>query len=345
MTRSTPSTLSYGEFLKRPLQDWHLREFNPRLMKGRLIRMSRENYRRSSFLDDRIERADRFDKHVIFDRTAGAKARSRPKLNFIFHVSFCGSTLLSRCLDMPRQRLVLREPFVLRQIWEVGLLYPQEFDVNRQRKLLKLVLPLLAKPSEPGETVCIKPSNLLTDLAEPMLQTTQGKAICLYVPAESFLLSMADKQAETIRRVVEIAAHWSRDLQLPKPATIFQSAALFWYHQIRRMHAAMSRYPQRTASLDFETFVKAPRRHLRRVCAFFGEDEMAFQLAPLQTNAKAPWKRFTLEDRLAAQRDSRKTHGADISAALVWLEKHTGSDLGASPLGAPLAPLTLSQAN
>lgn len=318
---------TYSDCLRSPTQQWHLTELNPRAMRGVQVRMDRKSYHETTFLDHRIVRPDDQKRHLLFDKKRLDRNRPKPAVDFVFHISFCGSTLLSRCLDVPGQRLALREPLVLRQIWEVGKLYPEEFNSARQRKLLRLVLPLLSKPSARGESVCIKPTNLMVDLAEEALAETRGKALCMVLPLESYLLSVAKKGLETIRRIVELGAFWGKAMGLPNPRTTFQSAAVFWAHHMNRMREVMQRAPGRTASLDFERFLATPEEYLDQAVSFLEQSRGSYDLAPLKINAKAPDQPFDALRRHQSQQMMMQTHGAAIRDAAAWLRANVAGDV------------------
>jgi len=89
---------------------------------------------------------------------------------FIFHLSFCGSTLLSRLIDAPGQSLVLKEPNCLVDLatWK-SLKRRSGGTTERLGPALQLARYALRRPFELGEAVTVKPSswanNLIDELA------------------------------------------------------------------------------------------------------------------------------------------------------------------------------------
>jgi len=87
------------------------------------VQMSRETFRRSSFLDQRAilaGPATRFvDVDALFERLP-SRPTERPT-HFILHGAFCGSTLLARHFEELPHCLILKEPQLLAQIAGLGL--------------------------------------------------------------------------------------------------------------------------------------------------------------------------------------------------------------------------------
>ena len=79
---------------------------------------------------------------------------------FIFHTAFCGSTFLSRCLDVDGISVSLREPQILLDAANAKRLQWQSKSSNlNYRHLPELFLALLQKHARPSEKLIIKPIN------------------------------------------------------------------------------------------------------------------------------------------------------------------------------------------
>ena len=81
-----------------------------------------DTYRRSSFLDHRINREPGqktivCDARQLLDRYEGV---AESHVSFIFHVAFCCSTLLARYLELLPGAFVLKEPFIPTQLAELN---------------------------------------------------------------------------------------------------------------------------------------------------------------------------------------------------------------------------------
>lgn len=131
-----------------------------------LIPTNRERLRGHAFLDGRSD----FSSGPLVESSLAQWRALLPKAcspdRYIFHVGFCGSTLLARVLDLPGRSLVLREPNCLA-------------DLANQKDsgyVLDLVRRHLSIPWVEAEPVVVKPSNwancLLREIAAsatPML--------------------------------------------------------------------------------------------------------------------------------------------------------------------------------
>src|SRR5215467_7003298 len=120
---------------------------------------------RSSFLDTRIE-APPGATQPLAVAAAAAPGLPRAKLGWIFHTSFCASTLLARCLHLAPFTVALKEPLVLRRLSDAR---------NGGWSLDGLVAPslaLLARPWRPGGAVVIKPTHVALNVAVELLAAT-----------------------------------------------------------------------------------------------------------------------------------------------------------------------------
>jgi hypothetical protein len=105
-----------------------------------------------------------------------AAAAGEAPLHFIFHTSFCCSTLLAKALEVPGVSEILMEPNVLVDIAERPIQEDPEGNAE-----LRLALRLLERPLEPGEKLIIKPSNFANRLLETVLALrTKSRAVLLY---------------------------------------------------------------------------------------------------------------------------------------------------------------------
>ena len=93
---------------------------------------------------------------------AEAASAARAPIHFIFHTSFCCSTLFAKALDVPGLTSVLKEPDVLINL--ANRLIRNDDAANRQR--LELVLRLLERPLSPSETTIVKPTNFSNRLLD-----------------------------------------------------------------------------------------------------------------------------------------------------------------------------------
>lgn len=152
---------------------------------------------RSSFLDTRIEAPPGESQPLpVSDAEAAAAGLPRARVGWIFHTSFCASTLLARCLHLAPFTVALKEPLVLRRLsdarhagWSIeGLVAPS--------------LALLARPWHPGGAVVIKPTHVALNVAaELMAATPDSRAVIATSSLADFLVSNLKKPPESQAKI------------------------------------------------------------------------------------------------------------------------------------------------
>jgi hypothetical protein len=262
--------------------------------------------------------------------------RSAPEIarapGFIWHTSFCCSTLIADCLEWPGLSLSLKEPIAL-----VDLAFARHGrDRRADAALTSGVVRLLGRPFDPGALTLIKPSNA----ANPSigaLSAAAGPSLFLYSSLRRFLLAVArggEKRRFFARTLVRQRAQTPgallpvRDLE---QFTDMQAAAVAWRLQMQEFRAAAARLgPARAMLLDAEAFLRDPADVLARLDGFFaiglGSARIAEIVAGPKTrrNAKVPSKTF---DRLAEVRaldEMKRLLGADLEALEAWSAGVTG---------------------
>ncbi len=236
-------------------------------------------YRDSAFLDHRLRSQMREPLRVPLDammKLVLGPTLQRP-MDYIFHTSFCCSTLISRCLDMEGVSCGLREPAVLMQMANGKRLGSTGPD---RQAVLDTILILLGKCAAPGEVPVIKPTNAANNLAEDVLRMpgTQG-TLLLYSNLKYFLVSIL-KKGEPGRAFVRmlfgvIRADSERTRSLDPEAlsrlTDLQIAAFTWYAQMDAYLRLLEQFPEkRIATLDCDVFLADPVATLVKLCGLFG---------------------------------------------------------------------------
>ena len=150
---------------------------------------------RSSFLDTRIE-APPGESEALDAARVDPAALPRARVGWLFHTSFCASTLLARCLHLPPFGVALKEPLVLRRLSDAR---------HAGRPLDDLIDPsvaLLARPWHPGGAVVIKPTHVALNVAVDLLAATpDGRAVFLTSSLEEFLISNLKKPPESQAKI------------------------------------------------------------------------------------------------------------------------------------------------
>jgi hypothetical protein len=252
------------------------------------------------------------------------------KIDFLFHSAFCGSTMLTRALDRPGMAMGLSEPLTINDV--VGF-RRRGADPRAVARTADAAMRLLARPFGPNEATIVKPSNIINPLAELLLaMRPQSKAVFLYAPLETFLISVARKGLHCRLWVRELLEGYLRegfvDLGF-EPKDFFrqsdlQVAAVGWLAQ----HAYFAKLAQklgqgRIATLDADRMTDDPATAIGAVLAHYNLPNDA-QIVSEIVNGPAFAKHsksgaaFTPETRKAEYADARATHAQEIDMVLVW---------------------------
>ncbi len=275
------------------------------------VRMSRETYDRSSFLDSRIVTVDdssyRVDLHELL---AFCEARPMARASrFIFHTAFCGSTLLSRCLGRVDGCFALREPMVLYRV----LLIKSEQERRRLRsipawdKLLRMVMLFLSR-TYGGAAVIIKPIDACNMLMLPLMQLGNA-ALFLHSSLTEFstqVLKMEDRRQWARIRLANLRPGLGYTQKEVQALTDVQVTALLWMTYVKHYldAAAMAQVP----SLEFRTLLERPIVAIRAVLEHFSIAYRTDELGPaitreLATHSKDATRTY---DAAAAEREHRE---------------------------------------
>ncbi len=139
--------------------------------------------------------------------------RLEPKTNhpnrFIFHTSFCGSTLLARTLDVDTKAFSYKEPNILLQLAEIKA---KETELYRNREqwqqLIGFILNQLKSRWNDSEPTIIKPSNWVNSmLTELMLDNGESKAILLSTSPEEYLTAIFRGGSERVQYTYSLLQH------------------------------------------------------------------------------------------------------------------------------------------
>ena len=257
---------------------------------------------------------------------------ARGPLHFIFHTSFCCSTLLARAFDQPGASMGLKEPAVLGQ-------FARDLSTGRSApgaiRALETTLHLLSRPLQPNETQIVKPSNVFNALIPQMMHLRpDAKAILLYSPLESFLRTVARRgiYGRLFARQLFQAFSVAMPLDVRYPTeelmqqTDMQIAVQAWLMQIACFRALEINYPHRTRTLNSDTLLADPAVAFAKACEFFDVDlDEAAQAATVngpvfRQHAKQPNVAF---DGAAYKRQQKEADpsAAEVAVALDWGSK------------------------
>lgn len=297
-----------------------------------------------TFLSDE-DFAGKFAKATFPVESVGreVQAAERAPIHFLFHTSFCGSTLLARALDIPGTSTALREPDVLINL--ANRIVRCDDQANRER--LDLVLRLLGRPLSPGERVIVKPTNFANRLVEPMLRMRpESRAVLLYSDVETFLRSLLKRgmfgRIFGRRMFTQVSAWAALDFGYSVTDLLQQTdaqiAALAWLMQVRRFDSIAGAFGERVMIVDSATLLADPVETIDCVQALFGlgidrsrVDEIAS--GPVfSKHSKFSDRDYDSVAREEEHRAASDAHAEEIAMVVKWIEKV------ASQFGAPLRP-------
>ena len=285
------------------------------------VPMNRAAYRRSIFLDNRIEPAAR---GVLRVPVAALQAPPgpTPATGWIFHIAHCGSTLLARALGELSDNLVLREPLALRQL---GL----AFDPAR----LALVLRMLARRYPGGGPNVVK-ANVPVNFILPQIAAAEpaARAVLLYFGLRDYALAIlrSDGHRQWLREITVQLAGPLGDLAGLDDG---ERAAALWHAQMRRLAAALTSLPG-ARTLDAEDFFAAPESSLLAAARWLGVEAEAGAVAALArgplfaTYSKNPGIAFANADRLARRRQLETALAPELASGARWLERNAPEGRG-----------------
>ncbi|HSN17523.1 MAG TPA: hypothetical protein VLV87_04875 [Gammaproteobacteria bacterium] len=320
--------------------------------RGLVVRFDRESYQRASFLDHRAFRKETLGAWLPLAnilRQAGALAEP-PAAHAIFHISHCGSTLLSRLLA-ESGGLPLREPLVLLACAQAQRELEQpvsRLDADGWDQLFDATVKLLSRVYQPGERAFIKATSACGNLLAPFLgRSATSKALLLYTDLETWLTVML--RNDDVRGNGRFyASAWLKDLRaLTGRRDIRLSAladaemfAINWLTAMLHFERARQHSPHQVRHCDFERLLADPPGELASACRFLGLDTAqvpAIAAGPLMKDySKRPGEVFDAATRARELREARQANSAELSAGITYAERLCGEIEMLRPLTAYL---------
>lgn len=147
------------------------------------------------FIDNRIGAPLGEAERVSADRIDFA-SQAVAETGWLWHTSFCGSSLLARALHVMPRQVALKEPLILRRLGDArDRGYDLTDTVGRSARLL-------ARPWHSGGGVVIKPTHAALNVAVDLMQSLPDtRAVLLHSELEDFLFSNIKKSRETQERI------------------------------------------------------------------------------------------------------------------------------------------------
>lgn len=218
-----------------------------------MLHIDPEVVERSTFLDTRIA-ADLQRSLSVDARALPGNLPSAPPVAWLFHTSFCCSTLLAQALHDHPSTVAYREPLVLRRLADAR---HEGLDLGRWPKICT---DLLARPWSPRGRIVVKPTHAALNIGQMLMQASaDSRAIALTSSLSDFLVSNVKKAPETQARIpllVEMSLsagqfHRRLPIEALSPPSLIAAAGLQWAAQRELLVEMAERVgAQRLAALD-----------------------------------------------------------------------------------------------
>ena len=293
--------------------------------------MTSETYRSTSFLDERIHRAQPVDLKVdmngFMDTFRAVRPTPKP-LGFIFHTAFCCSSLLARCIQELEGTLVLREPVPLRTLSKGWF---DSTNASACRKMGDVLRALLSRRFG-DEAVVIKATshcnNIMAELLEMYEKT---RAIFIFSSLEESIASFLknpDRREEArsflgIMKNLIPPEHSLEDCQRLIDAKL---VALLWVLQVGLYcELASTRFSGRMIALNCNQLLADPvaalllaAKHLE-IETSRATVENVVSSSTFGLHAKERDIDFSREDRRADLQRCADSYGKEIRFASAWV--------------------------
>lgn len=283
---------------------------------------------RSTFLDNRIDAPLGDARTVALDALSSAPMPSR--IGWLFHTSFCCSTLLARALHVPGRQVVLKEPLVLRRLGDARRAgWPVD-------EWIAPMAGLLGRAWSAQGSVVVKPTHAALNVAADLIHATPtSHALVLSSSLEDFLVSNLKKTTETLQKIPELAERalsaTSLGPRLPAqalaPPHLLAAAVLQWAGQRELCAALVARFgTSRIRTLEAERLLADVPDSTVRVARWLGstvDDEAHRRRARCVAgaNAKATSLPYDAARRAEEAATVRERNAFVIDESLQWAHR------------------------
>lgn len=314
---------------------WFPHRLDPAGDRLTLLRMDEEDYRKASFLDERVIGPASESFVADWDAVARAvPAGARRDVQYIFHIGNVGSTLISRFLGEVGTVLALREPLLLRTFHDMirPLAAPARWSGQDATDRIDLLNALLARTFRPDQRAIVKATSFTSELGWRLVPPG-SRALFLFAAPQPYIENIL--AGENSRRTLDMLGQ-SRLARLRSRCqglsldlgtlTAARKAALAWACEMTSLDQSAARLPAGSAMwLDFDRFLASPADNFAAIVRHFGHSiepaaARAICEGPLvRRYSKAPEYEYSPALRREILAEARWKHGAEIRDALAWL--------------------------
>lgn len=294
--------------------------------------IERENYIDHGFLNQKEGRYVSLPMDALLELTEN---KPLPKTHYIFHTAFCGSTLLSRCMNLYGKSFSVREPNALMQLAEFKREQGNEiYQMEVWPRLLRLVVFLLGRPFEQDAAVIIKPSNSMNNLIVDLMGVdSRSKALMMSSESQEFIVSNLKKAGyqQFCQQLMALLAKDNLNFTFNKDANLEelsgpQMANLVWALQQIQWNGSTSELDtNRFRYLNISEFLQQPQQSITALSDFF---ELGFESSEVTDimgsqafTSHSKEGRDNFNDQAKKQEDQQilTQHKVDIQNAENWL--------------------------
>lgn len=295
--------------------------------RGLIIRLSAEQLRKASFLDERILGQGVEGGWAKWPEIESSARTAPPaNVNFIFHIGHCGSTLISRLVEDAAGVRTLRELLAVRQFAMIAAEIPGGLSLWTEAEFRER-LDLYLRTASSGAKTVIKATSWCGDL----VNWTTGAALFCYLKPHSYIASMLGGANNPIDLRLNAALRLKR-LRLITNDRICgiselspgELAAMSWATETATIVPASG--ANRILAIEFDEFLSSPvdglSAALRHLSLPSEESHINATLkGPLmRTYSKDASFSYSPDDRRALLAEYRSWHAEEIARGIAWLE-------------------------
>lgn len=302
-----------------------------------LSHLTEEDYRKASFLDQRIITPQLRRQLVPWSELSQIGLSKTATPQYIFHIGHVGSTLLSRLLGEIDTVLALREPQFLRTLCEISQIRNEPespWSPETYRHRFSDIVRWLSRSFRHDQKVMIKASSFVSELA-PQLLTAPADALILYAPLDRYIPTILAGEASVQEmhmmagaRLKRLSRHLGKAPAQLWKLSLAQRVAMSWVCELVTLFAAQkTSLSANILWMDFESFLRAPEEQLTRAASHF-RHELSSQKAtelvsgPIMSSySKAPEHDYSPNLRQELLTEANQNHATDIRVAIQWVEE------------------------
>lgn len=290
------------------------------------LHLGEEVVERATFVDNRLP----VDNPVLTRVPLEQLDVPASKPAWLWHTSFCGSTLLARMLHLAPYSVSLREPLVLRRLSDAA-----DSAIPIQEYVEPLIA-LLSRPWHPGGQVVIKPTHAALNIAARLMAATpDSRGLALTSSLDDFLTSHLKKTTETLTKTGLLAERALRAgsfrqrlgpnaLQPPNPLA---AAALQWAAQRELVAELRDQAGSRLRVMDWGEAQRNLPAAAQLAAGWLelrtpAEKILGHATALARTHAKAPGRPYDVAARQREIAWLNARYGEVLTQARRWADQH-----------------------